>query len=88
MCIFAIHRSPENPSEVYFLSGREEKLDRPWLPPARHWPLQKNVTAGLDLVGGGTWLSLGDQGLLACLLDQPGTLGPQAGKRSRGPALI
>ncbi len=65
-------------------ANRDEMLDRPWLPPARHWPDQPDVVAGRDTLGGGTWLGLNDAGVVATVLNRPGTLGPAHGKRSRG----
>lgn len=58
--------------------------DRPWQPPARHWPDRREVVAGRDELAGGTWLGVNDFGLVAMVLNRRGTLGPQAGRRSRG----
>ncbi len=65
-------------------ANRDELLGRAWLPPARHWPDQPDVVAGLDIAGGGTWLGLNDAGVMATVLNRAGTLGPAPGKRSRG----
>ena len=65
-------------------ANRDEVLARPWLPPARHWPGQPDVVGGLDTLGGGTWLALNGAGVVATVLNRPGTLGPAPGKRSRG----
>ncbi len=62
--------------------------DRPWLPPARHWPDRPEVTAGRDAMAGGTWLGLNDHGVLAAILNRSGSLGPQSGKRSRGELVL
>lgn len=59
-------------------------LARRWLPPAKHWPMQPDVTAGRDIAGGGTWMGVNAHGLLAAVLNRPGSLGQQPGKRSRG----
>jgi hypothetical protein len=42
------------------------------------------VVAGLDELAGGTWLGINDHGVVAGILNRPGTLGPAAGLRSRG----
>jgi uncharacterized protein with NRDE domain len=59
-------------------------LDRPWLPPAAHWPDQPDVTGGLDTLAGGTWLAFNTAGVVAGVLNRTGSLGPEQGKRSRG----
>ncbi len=61
---------------------------RAWRAPARHWPDRPEVTAGLDLAAGGSWLGLNDHGVVAAMLNRPGSLGPQAGKRSRGELVL
>ena len=58
--------------------------DRPWRWPARHWPDRPGVTAGLDLLGGGSWLGVNDAGVIAAVLNRINTLGPAHGRRSRG----
>ena len=65
-------------------ANRDEKLDRPWLPPGRHWPDQPDVVAGQDSLAGGTWLGMNRAGLVAAVLNRLGSLGPAPGKRSRG----
>jgi hypothetical protein len=59
-------------------------IDRPWLPPARHWPDRPQVVAGKDVLAGGSWLGLNDAGVVAGVLNRMGSLGPESGKRSRG----
>jgi uncharacterized protein with NRDE domain len=65
-------------------ANRDERLDRAWDPPAAHWPDQPDVVAGRDRTGGGTWMGLNRHGVVATALNRRGTLGPAAGKRSRG----
>ncbi|MDX2224618.1 MAG: NRDE family protein [Rhodospirillaceae bacterium] len=69
-------------------ANRDEAVTRPWRPPARHWPDRPDVVAGLDELAGGTWMGLNDTGVVACILNRHGTLGPQAGKRSRGELVL
>lgn len=57
---------------------------RPWKGPARHWDDHPHVVAGLDEEAGGTWMGINDDGLVAAILNRPGSLGPAQGKRSRG----
>ncbi|WP_341503304.1 NRDE family protein [Gallaecimonas sp. GXIMD4217] len=84
MCTVVILRRPGHDWPVLLGANRDEMADRPWRPPGRHWPGLPGVTAGLDVLGGGTWLGLNDQGLVATVLNRPGSLGPARGKRSRG----
>jgi len=62
--------------------------DRPWKPPARHWPERPELVAGLDIPAEGTWLGLNDHGLVAAVLNRKGTLGPAHDKRSRGELVL
>lgn len=64
-------------------ANRDEKLDRPWQPPAAHWPDQPRIIGGRDSTAGGSWLALGP-GVVAAVLNRPGSLGPAEGKLSRG----
>ncbi len=73
---------PEWP--LLLAANRDEKLDRPWLPPGRHWPDQPDVLAGQDTLAGGTWLGINQAGVVAAVLNRLGSLGPAPGKRSRG----
>lgn len=70
-----------HPSHVMLAANRDERIDRPWDPPAEYWP---GILGGRDRTAGGTWMALNRHGLMAAVLNRPGTLGPTAGKRSRG----
>ena len=83
-----ILRRPGAPWPVILAANRDEREDRPWLPPARHWPDRPEVTAGMDELAGGSWLGLNDHGVVAGILNRVGTLGPQTGKRSRGELVL
>lgn len=61
---------------------------RPWLPPGRHWPDRPETVAGQDQLSGGSWLGVNDHGVVAAVLNRTGSLGPQAGKRSRGELVL
>ena len=65
-------------------ANRDERLDRAWDPPAAWWPDRPGVVAGRDHSGGGTWMGINAHGVVAAVLNRPGSLGPAAGKRSRG----
>jgi hypothetical protein len=66
------------------LGVRDELTDRPWRPPARHWP-GLPLIGGIDDQAGGTWLAV-NPGIprAACLLNARGTFADPAARRSRG----
>jgi len=84
MCTVVLLRRPDHPWPLLLAANRDEMIDRPWLPPARHWDDREGVTAGLDQLAGGTWLGVNDRAMVAAVLNRPDTLGPSADKRSRG----
>lgn len=84
MCTVVVLSRPGHPWPLLLAANRDEMEDRPWLPPARHWPDRPEVVAGIDTLGGGTWLGINDHGVVAAVLNRVGSLGPLAGKRSRG----
>lgn len=88
MCTVVILRRPDHRWPVLVGANRDEMNDRPWQPPARHWSDRSNVVAGLDELGRGSWLGLNDEGVVAAVLNRMGTLGPLAGKRSRGELVL
>lgn len=88
MCSIVIHRDPEADWPVIFAGNRDEMKDRPWKAPARHWPDRPEVVGGLDVLAGGSWLGINDHGVLACVLNRYGSLGPAANKRSRGELVL
>jgi len=71
-------------SGTFIAANRDELLRRPWQPPAAHWPDRPGIIAGRDETAGGTWLGLNEHGVMAAILNRHGTLGPAAGKNSRG----
>jgi len=89
MCTVVILRRPGHAWPVILGANRDEMLNRPWKPPARHWPDDRaDVVAGLDELAGGTWMGLNDSGVVACILNRHGSLGPAPGKRSRGELVL
>lgn len=83
MCSVIFLRRPGHDWPLILGANRDEMAERPWRPPARHWP-DRAIVAGLDELAGGTWLGINDAGVVAGVLNRPGTLGPAAGLRSRG----
>jgi hypothetical protein len=84
MCTVIVLHRPGHPWPVLLAANRDERLDRPWSPPARHWPAQPDILAGRDDSAGGTWMGLNASGVVATVLNRPGSLGPAPGRRSRG----
>lgn len=88
MCTVVILRRPDHRWPLVLAANRDEMLDRPWRPPARHWPDRPEVTAGLDELAGGSWLGVNDHGLVAGILNRMGSLGPAPGQRTRGELVL
>ncbi len=65
-------------------ANRDERLDRPWEVPGRHWPERQHIVAGRDVLAGGTWLGMNDYGVVVAILNRPSSLGPSPHHRSRG----
>lgn len=83
MCTVILLRRP---GMVCLAANRDERVDRAWEAPAPFWPGigDGGIVGGRDRLGGGTWLAVNRQGVAAAVLNRPGSLGPAAGKRSRG----
>lgn len=88
MCTFLILNRPDHAWPILIAANRDERLDRPWRPPAMHWPDRPDIVAGMDELAGGSWLGMNASGVVAGVLNREGTLGPQAGKRSRGELVL
>jgi hypothetical protein len=88
MCTVVVLRRSDHPWPIIMGANRDEMLARAWKPPARHWPDREDVTAGLDELAGGTWMGINDAGVVACILNRHGSLGPAPGKRSRGEIVL
>ncbi|MDH3739024.1 MAG: NRDE family protein [Alphaproteobacteria bacterium] len=88
MCTLVILRRPHHAWPLLIAANRDEMLDRPWQPPARHWPDRRDIVAGRDELAGGTWLGINDAGVSAAVLNRVGSLGPTTDKRSRGELVL
>ena len=85
MCTLILYRSPQDPLWPLLLaSNRDESVDRPWLPPDRHWPQSPTIRGGLDCTAQGSWLALNDNQVGAVILNRSQTLGPLSAFTSRG----
>ncbi len=83
MCTVILLRRPGHAWPLILAANRDERLDRAWDPPGRWWPETPGVVGGRDRSGSGTWMALRG-GVVAAVLNRPGSLGPAPGKRSRG----
>lgn len=88
MCTLIIDFQPDSDWPLMLAGNRDEMRDRPWLPPARHWPDRPEIRAGLDELAQGTWFGVADHGLVASVLNRHGTLGPDAKRHSRGELVL
>ncbi|UUX49700.1 NRDE family protein [Nisaea acidiphila] len=88
MCTLVLLRRPGAPWPVLIAANRDEMQSRPWKAPGRHWSDRPETLAGLDELSGGSWLGVNDHGLVAGILNRRGSLGPAAGKRSRGEVVL
>src|SRR5208282_1532414 len=88
MCTVVLLLRPGHAWPVLIAANRDEMLSRPWQPPAAYWPDRPGVVAGLDELAGGSWLGINRHGVVAGILNRHGSLGPAAGKRSRGELVL
>jgi hypothetical protein len=83
VCTVVILHRPGHAWPLLLAANRDERLDRAWDGPAAHWPDRPGVVGGRDRSGGGSWMAMGPR-VVAAALNRPGSLGPAAGKLSRG----
>src|SRR5258708_35998657 len=76
MCTLVLLRRPGQDWPLVLAANRDEMIDRPAQPPARHWPDRPEVVAGLDELAGGSGLGLKHPGGGGGILNRFGTLGP------------
>ncbi len=88
MCTLILLRRSDHTWPLLLAANRDEMTARPWLSPARHWHEHPHVVAGVDQLAGGSWLGLSDEGVVATVMNRYGTLGPQAGRHSRGELVL
>ncbi|GLW08260.1 hypothetical protein Misp01_33900 [Microtetraspora sp. NBRC 13810] len=85
MCTVIVSFDPEAAVPVVLAGVRDEFAQRPWEPPAHHWPGRPGVLGGRDLQAGGTWLAVDPAGRrVAALLNGRGLLAREEGRSSRG----
>jgi len=88
MCTLVLLHRPDADWPLIVGANRDEQYGRTWEPPAAHWPERPEVVGGLDELGEGSWFGMNRYGLVAAVANRAGTLGPQAGRRSRGELVL
>ena len=88
MCTLVLLRRPGHRWPVLIGANRDEMLARAWDPPGAYWPDRPEVVAGRDRLAGGSWLGRNASGVVAAILNRTDSLGPAAGKRSRGELVL
>ncbi len=84
MCTVIVLIRPGHDWPLILAANRDEMLERAWDPPGAYWPDLPSVIAGRDRMAGGTWMGVNGANVVAAVLNRPGSLGPAAGKHSRG----
>jgi hypothetical protein len=84
VCTVVLSLAPAEPMPLLLLGFRDELTERPWQPPARHWP-GSPLVGGRDEQAGGTWLAV-HPGIprVACILNAGGQPAAPEDRRSRG----
>lgn len=88
MCTLLILRRPDHDWPLLVGANRDERPERPWQAPDRHWPERPEVVAPRDELAGGSWFGMNRYGLVAAVANRDGTVGPEEGRRSRGELVL
>jgi hypothetical protein len=88
MCTVLLLLRPGDRWPLLIGANRDERLDRAFLPPGRYWPDEPRVVAGRDVLGGGSWFGVNDDGVVATIVNGMDRLGPLEGKASRGELVL
>ncbi|MEA2720576.1 MAG: hypothetical protein QOJ39_2440 [Candidatus Eremiobacteraeota bacterium] len=88
MCTVLLLLRPGEPWPLLVAANRDERLDRAFDPPGRYWPDAPGIVAGRDVLGGGSWFGVNDDGVVATIVNGMDRLGPLAGKASRGDLVL
>jgi len=88
MCTVLLLHRPDADWPLLLASNRDERLDRAFDPPGGWWPDAPGVIAWRDRISGGSWLGFNERGVVATVVNRLETLGPLAGKSSRGELIV
>lgn len=84
MCLLAVMSRVRADLPLVLAANRDELLARPAAPFDLLEPAAPRRAGGRDLVAGGTWLAVGEHGLVAGLTNRPVAGGYDPSRRSRG----
>lgn len=84
MCLLALFFRAHPDAPLVVAANRDERLARAAGPVQILRASPPRVLGGRDLVAGGTWLAVGEQGLVAGLTNRPSPEGRDPSRRSRG----
>ena len=82
MCTLFIHRSKNSDWPILLANNRDEYLSRTFKPPGYHW--NNSIFAGKDILEGGSWLGLNENGLCAAILNRASNKLKDKNLNSRG----
>jgi uncharacterized protein with NRDE domain len=88
MCTVLLLLRPGDAWPLLIAANRDERLDRAFQPPGRYWPGEPGIVGGRDVLGGGSWFGVNDDGVVATIVNGMDRLGPLAGKASRGHLVV
>jgi len=88
MCTVLLLLRPADRWPLLIGANRDERLDRPFALPGRHWADRPRIVAGRDVLGGGSWFGVNDDGVVATIVNGMDRLGPLPGKASRGELVL
>jgi hypothetical protein len=84
MCTVLLRFQPSARWPLLVAAVRDEFLERPWDPPAAHWPANSSIVGGRDRTAGGTWLAVDRAGPGLAAVLNGARLPPSADRPSRG----
>src|SRR4030088_665791 len=79
---------PDERWPLLIAANRDERTRRAVEPPGRWGPDAPGVVAGRDVLGGGSWFGVNDDGVVATIVNGIDRLGPLDGKASRGDLVL
>jgi hypothetical protein len=88
VCTVLLLLRPDAAWPLLIGTNRDERRDRAFEPPARHWPDAPGIVGPRDVLGGGSWFGVNDDGVVATLVNGMQRLGPLPGKASRGELVL
>jgi hypothetical protein len=88
MCTVLALLRPEHSWPLIVAANRDERLDRAFNAPDRWWKDAPGIVAGRDVLGGGSWFGVNDDGVVATIVNGMHRLGPLEGKESRGELVL